>query len=132
VVGINGLTMAEKALLPELDLTSAEHRAWFLRTASSIPAHGGVTLDNLYAAQVVRDETMADTAWRWLQAQSPAPRQLAIVAGNGHCMDLAVPARMRRRGARKVLIIHPVLDDPTELDDALGEGYSDVLVVFSR
>jgi uncharacterized iron-regulated protein len=131
VVGLSGLTMAEKAMLPELDLTSAEHRAWFLRSISGISAHGGVALDNLYAAQVVRDETMADTAWRWLQAQAPAPRQLAIVAGHGHCMDLAIPARMRRRGARKVLIIHPVLDDPTELAAVLDENYSDVLVVFS-
>jgi hypothetical protein len=129
--GLAGLTAAERETLPELDLTNAAHRIWFDRTVSGVGAHGGIAANNLYMAQVVRDETMAETAWQWLKAQ-PAGRQLAIAAGNGHCMDLAIPARMRRRGAAKVLIIHPVAEEPLELASVLGEAFSDVLVVFAR
>jgi uncharacterized iron-regulated protein len=130
VVGLQGLSTAEKAQLPELDLTSAAHRAWFERTTSGIGAHGGVSLDNLYAAQVVRDETMAQTAWAWLGAGDSARRQLAIIAGNGHCIDLAIPMRLRRRGAHKVLIVNSVVDQSAEVDATVAEGLSDVLVVY--
>ncbi len=130
--GLSALTVDERAELPELDLDSAEHRAWFERTVMGISAHGPSAVTNLYAAQVVRDETMADTAWQWLKAQGPGPRQIAIIAGDGHCMDLAIPARMRRRGAGKVLIVQPVLDRDREVQAALAEGFSDILVAVSR
>jgi uncharacterized iron-regulated protein len=130
--GIDSLTTDERAQVPELDLTSAAHRAWFDRTVTGIPAHGGLALNNAYVAQVVRDETMAETAWSWLSAQAPNPRQLAIVAGNGHCIDLAIPMRLRRRGANKVVIVRPVPDEPVELADALNDALSDVLVIFAR
>jgi hypothetical protein len=89
-----------------------------------------VAIDTSYAAQVVRDETMAETAWSWLSAQAASPRQLAIAAGNGHCIDLAIPARLRRRGARKVVIVRPLTEDA--LADTLAEALSDVLVIFVR
>jgi uncharacterized iron-regulated protein len=130
IFGIDGLSPSDRAMLPDLDLTNAAHRAWFMSTADAIPAHAGVKVDNLYEAQVVRDETMADTAWKWLASQAPNRRQLAILAGDGHCIDLAVPARIRRRGPATVLSIHPVADLPEKLAAALAEGMSDVLVLY--
>jgi uncharacterized iron-regulated protein len=128
--GLASLTVDERAQLPDLDLGNAEHRAWFERTITAVGGHGGVALDNSYAAQVVRDETMADTAWSWLSAQPASPRQLAIAAGNGHCIDLAIPARLRRRGARTVVIIRPLPEEA--FADTLVEALSDVLVIFVR
>jgi uncharacterized iron-regulated protein len=132
LVGLEGLTADERREIPELDLTNAQHRAWFEQTIAGISGHGAVALNNLYAAQVVRDETMAQTAWSWLAAQEPARRQVAIAAGQGHCMDLAIPMRLRRRGARKVLIVHPVPETDAEITAALAEGFSDLLVIFAR
>ena len=130
-MGLQSLTPEERAELPELDLGSAEHRAWFEKTVAGVTAHGAAAAANLYAAQVARDETMAETAWQWLRSQEPNPRQIAIIAGNGHCMDLAVPARLRRRGSQKVLIVQPVLETAAGIETALAEGYSDVLVVHA-
>jgi uncharacterized iron-regulated protein len=130
IFGLDGLSPLDKTMLPELDLSNAAHKAWFLATAAAIPQHAGVLVENLYAAQVVRDETMADTAFKWLSTQ-PAPRQLAILAGNGHCIDLAVPARIRRRGlTTSVLSVHPVPDTPDDVQATLEEGLSDVLVIY--
>jgi uncharacterized iron-regulated protein len=131
-MGLASLTPEERAELPEMDLDDAAHRAWFERSVAGVTAHGPNAAANLYAAQVARDETMAETATQWLRSQEPAPRQIAIVAGNGHCMDLAIPARLRRRGARKVLIVRPVLDADAEIATALTDAYSDILVVYGR
>jgi uncharacterized iron-regulated protein len=130
IFGLDGLSAADRAMLPDLDLDDAAHKAWFMATADAIPAHAGVKVENLYQAQVVRDETMADTAARWLTTQPPGPRQLAIIAGNGHCIDLAVPARIRRRTPVVVLSVHPVADTPADLANVLQEGMSDVLVMY--
>jgi uncharacterized iron-regulated protein len=129
--GLASLTPDETAELPELDLTSSEHRSWFEATVGGVSAHGSSALLNLYAAQVARDETMADTAWLWLRSQEPAQAQIAIIAGNGHCMPLAVPARLGRRGARKVLTVKPVAETKREIDAALAEAYSDVVLVYA-
>jgi uncharacterized iron-regulated protein len=131
-VGIGGLTDAERAQIPELDLTNAQHKAWFVATVFGVghPAAGS-SVDNLYAAQVVRDETMAEAAWFWLTAQDPNPRQIAIAAGNGHCIDLAVPARLRRRGAHKVVIVRPVPEDAAQIAAGLAEELTDVLIVYA-
>jgi uncharacterized iron-regulated protein len=130
--GFDSLTVDERAEVPQLDLGNAAHRAWFERTVTGIPAHGGLALNNADGAQGVRDETMAEAAWSWLSAQATSPRQLAIVAGNGHCIDLAIPMRLRRRGANKVVIVRPVPEEPVELADALNDALSDVLVIFAR
>jgi uncharacterized iron-regulated protein len=128
--GIDSLTVDERAQVPELDLANVEHRAWFERTVAGIGAHGTVTVANSYVAQVVRDETMAETAWSWLSAQAANPRQLAIAAGNGHCIDLAIPMRLRRRGARKVLTVSPLSE--ALVAETLADAFSDVLVIFVR
>jgi uncharacterized iron-regulated protein len=48
-----------------------------------------------YAAQVVWDETMADTAARWV-AETPGGLVI-VLAGAGHCHRSAIPRRFERR-----------------------------------
>jgi uncharacterized iron-regulated protein len=129
-MGLASLTPEERMELPDMDFSNAEHFAWFMRATGAV--HGGAMLDNLYAAQIARDETMAATAWQWLRDQEPAPRQIAIIAGNGHCMSLAVPLRLLRRGARKVIGVRPMIENQVDLEAALSEGYSDFLLVISK
>ena len=69
--------------------------------------HPGVDADSLeryYAAQVVWDETMAESAAHWLSEHAPV-RRLLIVAGQAHCQHSAIPSRLERRGARNVAAI---------------------------
>jgi uncharacterized iron-regulated protein len=126
--GLEGLSPVERAALPELDLNDAAHHAFF---AEAMKEHQGMgKLDNYYAAQVVWDETMANTAAAWLLTH--AEGTMAILAGTGHCMDRAIPARMRRRGIAQVLSVLPIIDDGKgNVAAALARPEHDFLVVMS-
>jgi uncharacterized iron-regulated protein len=110
--------------LPELDLKDDEHRTWFKAATEGHGETVGADFESFYAAQVVWDETMAETSARWLAAGAAgAPkRQIAIIAGVGHCVDAAIPRRLRRRGVAKTVSVQAVLDDGT------GAAVADVLV----
>jgi uncharacterized iron-regulated protein len=107
--GLSSLDAAEKSQLPELDLGNADHKAYFDAAMSEHPMPpGGPKLEDMYAAQVLWDETMADTAARWLE-QAGATAQLIVVAGNGHCHRTAIPGRLTRRANVPVLSVTPVM-----------------------
>jgi uncharacterized iron-regulated protein len=127
--GLEALSPDEKKALPELDLEDDEHRAWF---DGVMAEHGGMADAgaSIYTAQVVWDETMADTATRWLKAD-PAHEQVVILAGTGHCFDAAIPRRMRRRGVAKVVSVQPVLDDGGgAVADVLAAPENDYVIVL--
>lgn len=122
-VARGGLDSVEGKLakqLPALDLDDAEHRAWFAAETRDHPAPQS-SPESLYAAQVVRDESMADGATRWLAGRLPG-RQLVILAGSGHCRRDAVPQRIARRNGARVVSVRPMVlgaaDDPCERLDA--------------
>jgi uncharacterized iron-regulated protein len=142
-VGVEGLAPDEQRQLPELDLDSQAHRAWFEATmeelggahghgSKSAPddaAHANVPNgDRIYAAQVLWDETMADGAATWAK-QHPGGL-LVLLAGNGHCHDSAIIARVRRRGVDKVVSVRPVLDVEGRVAAALARPVTDYLVVL--
>lgn len=94
-VGLRGLDDKERESLPDLDLGDKQHRELF----DAAMRHHPVPTSNLrryYAAQVIWDETMADTAANWVVERQPA-RQLLIAAGSAHCREPAIPRRVRRR-----------------------------------
>jgi uncharacterized iron-regulated protein len=116
--GLDALPEELRSELPELKLDDHEHRRFFW-AVMGFDAHQGehgahgphdggdgghhahghghaaASAERYYAAQVVWDETMAETAASWLgRAES---RQLIVVAGNGHCHESAVVRRVRRR-----------------------------------
>lgn len=107
--GLDSLEPAERSQLPELDLGNADHKAYFDAAMSEHPMPpGGPRLADMYAAQVVWDETMANTAATWLQQAGDAAR-LIVFAGAGHCHKTAIPARITRRLRLPVLSVSPVL-----------------------
>ncbi|HTV23425.1 MAG TPA: ChaN family lipoprotein [Polyangiaceae bacterium] len=113
--GMASLEAGDKAQLPELDLANAQHRAYFDKAMSGHPVSPGMPKpDDMYAVQVVWDETMADTAAHWLQSAGPSSR-LVVVAGSGHCHQSAIPARLSRR------LGEPVLSTTAVLASKLGE-----------
>jgi uncharacterized iron-regulated protein len=107
--GLASLDASEQAQLPELDLSNAEHRGYFDAAMQGHPMpEGAPRLDDMYAVQVVWDESMAENAARWLATAGPASR-LVIFAGSGHCHRSAVPGRLARRLGEPVLSTTAVL-----------------------
>jgi uncharacterized iron-regulated protein len=98
------------------------------------PQHGGEggempSADRVYTVQVIWDETMADTAAKWLAANPDG--HLWLLAGNGHCHDTAIVGRMKRRGAGDVISVRGVIDDGEgAVGEALARPINDFLVVL--
>jgi uncharacterized iron-regulated protein len=126
--GLDGLDASERNQLPELNLDDRDHRAYFdAAMADHPPMGGGPDMDDMYAVQVVWDETMADTASTWLK-HSGDSSQLIVFAGNGHCHESAIPARITRRTQIPVLSVAPVL--ASDLSDFEARKRYDWLVVL--
>jgi uncharacterized iron-regulated protein len=124
--GLRRLPEADRSTLPELDLDDEVHRAAFDSAIAEHPeAH---RLRHLYAAQVVRDESMATTAAAWLAQRQPAG-QLLVLAGVEHCRNTAVPARVERRlvGARVTSVRSFRAPPPTEPEELAGYDFLLVL-----
>jgi uncharacterized iron-regulated protein len=131
--GLAALSAEEKLELPELDLADDTHRSWFRSATSGHAGAADSTFENFYTAQVIWDETMADTAARWLEdrAEGSPHRQVAILAGVGHCFDAAIPKRLRRRGVAKALSVQAVIDDGgSAVADELAAPGNDFVVVL--
>lgn len=110
--GIEGLSKHERADIVDFDLSDLSYRAWLRDIFES---HGGKMpeekMQNFFEAQVLWDETMADTAVNSL-TKSPAKR-IIIMVGRGHVeWDWGIPSRIRRRlgilyGNKSVKVLIP-------------------------
>jgi uncharacterized iron-regulated protein len=151
--GMESLTDAERARLPEMKLDDATHRAWFKAQMGAHPhghGHGDShgkdeelspeerakaeakakkMAERIYSAQVLWDESMAENAARWLD--SNAEGRLFILAGNGHCHDSAIVGRLKRRGIGSVISVQPIIDDGEgNVAQLLAAPNADFLVVM--
>lgn len=127
--GLDGLTPAEKAELPEMQPGPPKHRE-MVREAFAEHPHGKfdeAKFERFYAAQLVWDETMATTVAAALKAPG-APARIVVVAGEGHTRSFAIPERAARRGAAPYLTVLPVLDEDEA--DARRDHVADVLWVL--
>lgn len=91
----------------DLVLDDPEHQRFFSQAMGAFhgaghghgvghsPTHVDWSQEPFYAAQVVWDETMAETAARW-SAGNPGGLVL-VLAGAGHCHRSAIPRRFERR-----------------------------------
>ena len=141
--GLDSLTPDEKQQVPQLDLDVAEHRAWFdslMEDMGGSEAHAKKpdaaadpdmpSADRIYTVQVVWDETMADTAAKWLVAHPEG--HIVILAGTGHCHDSAIVGRIKRRGIADVVSLHTVIDDGQgAVAEALAKPMNDYVVVLT-
>ncbi|MCA1664207.1 MAG: ChaN family lipoprotein, partial [Myxococcales bacterium] len=124
--GIDGLSPAERAELPEMKPGPAKHRE-LVREAFAQHPHAKfdeAKFERFYAAQLVWDETMAERVAAALKTPG-APARLVVVAGEGHTRSFAIPERAARRGAAPYLTVLPVLDD--DAADARRDRVADVL-----
>ncbi len=158
--GLDSLTPDERAQIPELDLKDPAHRAWFdtlMEEMGGSAAHSAKpepktapvadphhaeadpaepaapempSADAIYTVQVIWDETMADTAVKWLSAHPDG--HMIILAGNGHCHDSAIVNRIKRRGVSDVVSVRTIVDDGEgTVAEALAKPINDYLVVLT-
>jgi uncharacterized iron-regulated protein len=125
--GLASLDAGEKQQLPELDLDNLDHKSYFDAAMSEHPMPAGSPkMADMYAAQVVWDETMAETASNWLSHAGENARFM-VFAGSGHCHKAAIPARITRRVHIPVLSSSAVL--ASELPTFKDRNRYDWLVV---
>jgi uncharacterized iron-regulated protein len=126
--GLDGLDAESRAGLPELVLDDAEHRAYFDRAMGDHPMPAGAPkADDMYAAQVLWDETMAESAASWLEGQPEGARVL-VFAGGGHCHRHAIPARFTRRTGEAMLSVLPLRE--SELEGEAEKALYDLIVLL--
>lgn len=93
------------------------------------PAAKLPSMDRIYTVQVIWDETMAYVAERWLAAE--AGRHVAILAGSGHCHDLAIVGRAKARADLSAVSILPIVDKGEgEVASAVAAPLHDYLFVL--
>jgi hypothetical protein len=130
--GLASLTPDQLAELPELELQDPEHRDYIFSLFGVLPGHSAESgLEDIYIAQTVWDETMADTSAHWLSSAGERA-QLLLFAGVVHCHASAIPRRISRRTGLDVLAVAvafaSTLPDPQD-PASLPDGY-DLLVVL--
>jgi uncharacterized iron-regulated protein len=96
--GIEGLTPEQHQQLPEkIDLDWKEHRQVFDALIGGHPTDQ-VQGNRMYAAQVLWDVGMSDTAAKYLQS-APADTVFVVIAGSGHVMyRQGINGRLAERG----------------------------------
>lgn len=118
--GANALPEDAKSQLPELYLGNEEHKQVFNALIGGHPMSG----NNMYAAQVLWDEAMADTAIKYLQTTSVTDNTVFVVlAGNGHLMyKQGINYRIARRtGMDGVTVITVDTKEPVKVSKGLGD-----------
>ena len=115
------LSAGERARLPELDLTDPYHRAMAEAILGDRRHHGGVALDGFIRIQTLWDETMAESAARYLTSPAGSDKHLLVIAGGNHVQGgFGIPRRVfRRLPASYVLIGGKEIDIPADKLDRL-------------
>ncbi|MBV6458682.1 MAG: hypothetical protein HONBIEJF_01816 [Fimbriimonadaceae bacterium] len=102
--GPGALTADQKAEIPELYLGNQEHRSVFNAMMGGHPPSGAAG-DNTYAAMVLWDEAMADTAIKAMKWRT-ANAVMVIVAGSGHVMyDQGIGYRIKRHSGENTVSV---------------------------
>lgn len=107
------LTPEQKAQLPQMDLSDPYQRAQTESIFSGHNSHGKIAIEGFLRAQTLWDETMAESAVRYLTSPQGMERHLLVVAGGNHVSyGFGIPRRVFRRlptsyatiGGREVVI----------------------------
>jgi aminopeptidase N len=118
--GIDSLSKYERKQLPDkLDFSHERYRAdlrMFYDVYGKEANHGHGDFNQFFQAQTIWDETMADSAARFL-AENP-DRKLVILAGNGHIRyKYGIPERLYQRVKEPYIVI--VQDE--EIEDGIAD-----------
>jgi uncharacterized iron-regulated protein len=121
--GYDAIPMSAKLQLPaDLFLGNREHRTVFDAMMGS-HSTSGTTMDQMYAAQVLWDEGMADTAIKYIARTTVVPSTVfVVIAGSGHVMyEQGINYRItRRKGGAGTTLVMVQSSAPVEVSKGLG------------
>ncbi len=94
--GFDSLNFFEKRKLPSLDLTDEKYKNW-LKEIYELHKHTKIKdFQSFYYAQIIRDETMADTIAEFWKFHKDY--QIIVISGKGHIIyGYGIPKRVLRR-----------------------------------
>lgn len=121
--GPSALTPEQSSQVPPLYLENSDHRSVFEALMGGHPV-SGTQGENIYAAQVLWDEGMADTALKYLDRfPKSASTVFVVIAGSGHVMyGQGINYRIERRtGERGVTVMMAEGEGPTRVARGIGE-----------
>lgn len=121
--GPSALTPEQSSQVPPLYLENSDHRSVFEALMGGHPV-SGTQGENIYAAQVLWDEGMADTALKYLDRfPKSASTVFVVIAGSGHVMyGQGINYRIdRRTGERGVTVMMAEGEGPTRVARGIGE-----------
>lgn len=122
--GPMGLTTEAKLQLPaELFLGNQSHRDVFAALMGGHPPTGPAG-ENMYSAQVLWDEGMADTALKWLERTPTDPQTVfVVIAGSGHVMySQGINYRIQRRTKQRgITVVMGQAKEPTMVAKGIGD-----------
>jgi len=99
------LSVVEKSQLPALDQTDPYQRG-MAQGIFGGHSHGKMSVDDFVRAQTLWDETMAESAARYLASPQGKDRHLLVVAGGNHIgYGFGIPRRVFRRFPASYLLI---------------------------
>lgn len=112
--GASALTAEEKKWAPEINLENKDHRRIFTAMIGGHPLEGQRG-DNMLAAMVAWDESMAQSAADFMAARTSRHAVMVIVAGSGHTMyGQGINYRLKKKGFDSIGVLG--------LEEPLPEG----------
>jgi uncharacterized iron-regulated protein len=118
-VGIDGLSADEKQKLPEIDRSNTAYAEDLRNFFQQHPGGEKRSFDRFLDVQLTWDETMADTAARYLH-ENPG-RRMVVMAGSGHiAYRWGIPDRLQRR-LPDAAMATVVFDDGKDVNEKLAD-----------
>jgi uncharacterized iron-regulated protein len=118
--GFDALKPEDKAQLPaDMSLDNGEHKKVF----DSLMG-GHAMSPNIYSAQVLWDEAMADTALKYLSEHRPSSRTVfVVIAGSGHVMyRQGINYRIaKRKGGDGITVVMLDSNEPVPVSNGLAD-----------
>jgi uncharacterized iron-regulated protein len=118
-VGVDGLTADERQKVPDIDRSNTAYAEHLRQFFAQHPGGEKRSFDRFIDVQLNWDETMADTAARYLR-ENPG-RRMVLMAGSGHiAYRWGIPERLQRR-LPDAAMATVVFDDGKEINDKLAD-----------
>ncbi|ESA36682.1 iron-regulated protein [Leptolyngbya sp. Heron Island J] len=124
--GLASLTGDDLTYIPpidEIDTSDENYQAMVAQVFGHHGGHGnsGPSFENFFAAQVLWDETMAESVADYVMASPDT--QVIVLAGEGHVVfDFGIPSRVQRRLGND-FIAYSVLLNPTAMTPELADFF---------
>ncbi len=96
--GRDGLSPEDKRMLPKMDLTNRQHRAYIATIFKGHDKGSAKGFENFYQAQCLWDEGMAQSLSEFLKSPQAEGKTVLVFSGSGHIVfGFGIPSRLFRR-----------------------------------